>query len=178
MKDDAGVCAPDPLPDATVSFPSMRGEAVPDRARDCRLDGECNPLRPTPDEVTIAAGSMASDPEEKEEATPLVLDDGSPPSTAASAALFEVPPLLEISPNRAVPTQSLVDISPSGETQATHFFSFLSPVLAPGAMTADNLRNPCFFAPSLLPILSRWRGERSITITAGSPGIFLPTIRN
>ena len=67
VKDDAGVCAPDPLPDATVSFPSMRGEAVPDRARNCRLDGECNPLRPTPDEVTIAVGSRASDPEEKEE---------------------------------------------------------------------------------------------------------------
>ena len=116
VKDDAGVCAPDPLPDVTVSFPSMRGEAVPDRACNCRLDGECIPLRPTPDEVTIAVCSGASDPEEKGEATPLVLDDGSPPSIAANAAFCEVPPLLEFSPNRAVPTLSLIDISPSGET--------------------------------------------------------------
>jgi hypothetical protein len=125
----------------------MSGEVAPDRARDCRLDGECNPLRPTPDEVTIAAGSMASDPEEKEEATPLVLDDGSPPSIAASAALFEVPPLLEFSPNRAVPTLSLVDISPSGETQTTThlFFLLIAPVFAPRAITADNLRNPFRF---------------------------------
>jgi len=96
--------------------------------------------------VTIAADSIASDPEEKEEATPLVLDDGSPPSIAARAALFEVPPLLEFSPNRAVPTLSLVDISPSGETQTTtHLFFFLTaPFFAPRADTADNLRNPAF----------------------------------
>ena len=123
MVNEDGVCAPDPLPDATASFPTIRGEVAPDRARDCRLDGKHSPLRPTPGEMTIAADSMISDPEEKEEATPLVLDDGSPPSIAAKAALFEVPPLLEFSPNRAVPALSSVDISPSGETLATTHFS-------------------------------------------------------
>ena len=138
VKDDAGVCAPDPLPDATVSFPSMRSEVVPDRARDCE------PLRPTPDEVTIAADSIASDPEEKEEATPLVLDDGSPPSIAAKAALFEVPPLLEFSRNRAVPALLSVDISPSGGMLTTTYFPLQLHrlPLQIERSTADNLRNP------------------------------------
>ena len=130
--EDAEVCVSDPLPDAIVSFPNMRGEVTPDRACDCRLDGERVPLCTTPGEVTVVANSSASDPEEREEATPLVLDDGSPPSIAAKAALFEVPPLLEVSPKRAVPALSSVDISPFGETQTTTF-SFLLPRFAPGA---------------------------------------------
>ena len=64
----------------------MRGEAVPDRACSGRLDGERKLLEPTPDEMTIAVCSVTSDPEEKEEATPLATDEGSPPSIAASAA--------------------------------------------------------------------------------------------
>ena len=47
VNEDAGVCTPDPLPEATASFPTIRGEVAPDRARDCRLDGERDPLRPT-----------------------------------------------------------------------------------------------------------------------------------
>jgi hypothetical protein len=130
--EDTDVCVSDPLPDAIVSFPNMRGEVTPDRAWDCRLDGERVPLCTTLGEVTVVANSSASDPEEKDEATPLVLDDGSPPSIAAKAALFEVPPLLEVSPKRAVPALSSVDISPFGETQTTTF-SFLLPRFAPGA---------------------------------------------
>ena len=123
--EDVEVCVSDPLPDAIVSLPNMHGEVTPDRACDCRLDGERVPLCTTPGEVTVVANSSASDPEEREEATPLVLDDGSPPSIAAKAALFEVPPLLEVSPKRAVPALSSVDISPFGETQTTTlFFSF------------------------------------------------------
>ena len=82
--------------------------------------------------MTVVANSSASDPEEREEATPLVLDDGSPPSIAAKAALFEVPPLLEFSPNRAVPALSSVDISPSGEMLTTAHFPFpTAPSVAP-----------------------------------------------
>jgi len=95
---------------------------------------------------------MISDPEEREEATPLVIDDGSPPSIAAKAALFEVPPLLEFSPKRAVPALSSVDISPSGETQATTHFSSLHRVSLPEQNTADNLRNPSFFFSPPFPL--------------------------
>ena len=87
MKDDAGVSAPDPLPDVIISFPSVRGEAVPDRACSGRLDGERKLIEPTPDEMTIAVCSVTSDPEEKEEATPLAKGEDSLPSIAAKAAL-------------------------------------------------------------------------------------------
>ena len=143
LKDDAGVCAPDELPDATVSFPNMRGEVAPDRARDCGLDGKCKPLRPTPDEVTIAADSTTSDPEEKEEATPLVLDAGSPPSIAARAALFEVPPLVEFSPSGS-DTVVGRHLSVRRDASNNPFFLLIAPVFAPRADTADNLRNPAF----------------------------------
>jgi len=142
VNEDAGVCTPDPLPDATASFPTIRGEVAPDRARDCRLDGKHSPRRPTPGEMTIAADSMISDPEEKEEAAPLVLDEGSPPSIATKAALFEVPPLLEFSPNRAVPALSSVDISPScGMPTTILFLSFPICVAcySKEQATADNL---------------------------------------
>jgi hypothetical protein len=76
---------------------------------------------------------MTSDPEESEEATPLVIEDGSPPSIAAKAALFEVPPLLEFSPKRAVPALSSVDISPWGGGASNNSLSFFAPHLAPRA---------------------------------------------
>jgi hypothetical protein len=54
----------------------------------------------------------ASDSEEKEEAAPLVLGEGSLPSIATIAVLLAVPPLLEVSPNRAVSKLPSVDIFP------------------------------------------------------------------
>ena len=67
--EDAEVCVSDPFPDAIVSFPSMCGEVTPDRAWDCRLDGERVPLCTTLGEVTVVANSSASDHEEKDEST-------------------------------------------------------------------------------------------------------------
>jgi hypothetical protein len=142
VNEDAGVCTPDPLPDATASFPTIRGEVAPDRARDCRLDGERDLLRPAFGEVTVAVNPITSDSEEKEEAAPLVLDEGSPPSIATKAALFEVPPLLEFSPNRAVPALSSVDISPSGGMLTTILFLSFPVCVASYSKeqaTADNL---------------------------------------
>jgi hypothetical protein len=119
VNEDASVCTPDPLPDAVASLPTIRGEVAPDRARDCRLDGERDLLEPTFGEATVVVSPRASDSEEREEATPLVLDEGSPPSIAAIAAFVEVPPLLEFSPSRAVPALPSVDISPSGKMLTT-----------------------------------------------------------
>ena len=104
VKDDAGVCAPDPLPDVAASFPNMHGEAVPDLASTGKFDGERKLLKPMLDETTIAVCPGTSDPvKEEEEATPLAKSEDSLPSIAAKAAFWEVPPLLEVSPNRAVP---------------------------------------------------------------------------
>jgi hypothetical protein len=86
VKDDAGVCAPDPLPDVAASFPNMHGEAVPDLASTGKFDGERKLLKPMLDETTIAVCPVTSDPKEEEEATPLATDEGSPPSIAANAA--------------------------------------------------------------------------------------------
>ena len=140
--EDAGVCTPDPLPDAVASLPTIRGEVTPDRARDCRLDGERDLLKPTFGEVTVVVSPRASDPEEREEATPLVLDEGSPPSIAAIAAFVEVPPLLEFSPNRAVPALPSVDISPSGKMLTTPLllsFPVCVTCYSEERVTADNL---------------------------------------
>ena len=86
VKDDAGVCAPDPLPDVAASFPNMHGEAVPDFASTGKFDGERKLRKPMLDETTIAMCPGTSDPKEEEEATPLATGEGSPPSIAANAA--------------------------------------------------------------------------------------------
>ena len=77
--EDAGVCTPDPLPDAVASFFIPRGEAVPVRIR----VGERDLVDSKLDEVTDVMNSKfrptASDSEEREEATPLVRGEGSLP---------------------------------------------------------------------------------------------------
>jgi hypothetical protein len=124
--EDASVCTPDPLPDAAASILIPRGEAIPVRKlggeRDlfgAKLDGVADVmrsrLRPT-----------ASDSEEREEAAPLALGEGSLPSIATIAVLLAVPPLLEVSPNRAVSALPSVDISPPGGMRKTTFFCFSS----------------------------------------------------
>jgi len=88
VKDDAGVTAPDPLPDVAASFPSMHGEAVPDLASIGKFDGERKLLEPMLDEMTAAVYPWISDPvKEEEEATPLAKSEDSLPSIAAKAAL-------------------------------------------------------------------------------------------
>ena len=87
VKDDAGVTAPDPLPDVAASFPNMHGEAVPDLASTGKFDGERKLLKPMLDETTIAVCPGTSDPvKEEEEATPLAKSEDSLPSIAAKAA--------------------------------------------------------------------------------------------
>jgi hypothetical protein len=112
--EDAGVCTPDPLPDAVASDLIPRGETAPVRL----CIGEHDLVGSKQNEATGVVSPRfrptASDPEEREEAAPLVLGEGSLPSIAAIAALLAVPPLLEVSPNRAVSALPSVDIFPPG----------------------------------------------------------------
>ena len=124
--EDTSVCTPDPLPDAVASLLIPRGEIAPARAL-CELAGERDLFLSTFDEATDAMSPWVSDPEEKEEATPLVRGEGSPPSIATNAAFVPVPPLLEFSPNRAVPALPSVDIFPPCGMLRTTFLSYTFP---------------------------------------------------
>jgi hypothetical protein len=100
--EDTGVCTPDPLPDAAASVLIPRGDIIPVRT----LGGERDLFFTKLDEVACVTCSRlrptVSDPEEREEAMPLAIGEGSFPSSATIAALLAAPPLLEVSPNRAV----------------------------------------------------------------------------
>ena len=110
----ASVCTPDPLPDAFTSDHIPRGETAPVRLCVGERDLVGSKLNEVTGVVSPRFRPTASDPEEREEAAPLVLGGGSLPSIAAIAALLAVPPLLEVSPNRAVSALPSVDIFPPG----------------------------------------------------------------
>ena len=108
------VCTPDPRPDAAASDLIPRGETAPVRLCVVERDLVGSRLNEVTGVVSPRFRPTASDPEERKEAAPLVLGEGSLPSIAAIAALLAVPPLLEVSPNRAVSAPSSVDIFPPG----------------------------------------------------------------